>query len=81
MCTNFKELKINLVRFTGLVYVHKEHGDKWMQQNIIFMYGLYEKDFFHEGFQVFKDVFQLCTNSALARNYPGVPFYFDPVDH
>jgi len=31
--------------------------------------------------KIFKGVFQLCTNSVVARIFPGVPFYFDPVDH
>ncbi|MEJ2051341.1 MAG: cellobiose phosphorylase, partial [Calditrichota bacterium] len=81
LCTDFKELKLNLGRITGFVYGNKEHGSKWMQQNIMFMYGLYKRNFVREGYEVFKDVFQLCTNSAVARIFPGVPSYFDPEDH
>lgn len=81
LCTDFKELKLNLGRITGFVYGNKEHGSKWMQQNIMFMYGLYKRNFVREGYEVFKDVFSLCTNSAIAKIFPGIPSYFDPDDH
>jgi cellobiose phosphorylase len=51
--TNFKELKLNLGRITGFVYGHKEHGSKWMQQNNMFMYGLYKRNFVCEEYEVF----------------------------
>jgi cellobiose phosphorylase len=81
LCTNFKELKLNLGRITGFVYGHKEHGSKWMQQNIMLMYGLYKRNFVKEGFEIFSDVFRLCCQSEIARIFPGVPSYFENGDH
>ena len=81
LCTDFKELKLNLGRITGFVYGNKEHGSKWMQQNIMFMYGLYKRNFVREGYEVFRDVFSLCTNSAIAKIFPGIPSYFDSENH
>ena len=34
-----------------------------------------------KNMKFFKGIFQLCTNSVVARIFPGVPFYFDPVGH
>jgi cellobiose phosphorylase len=81
LCTDFKELKLNLGRITGFVYGHKEHGSKWMQQNIMLMYGLYKRNFVKEGYEVFRDVFSLCTRSEVAKIFPGVPSYFENGDH
>jgi cellobiose phosphorylase len=81
LCTDFGELKLNLGRISGFVYGHKEHGSKWMQQNIMLMYGLYKRNYVKQGYEVFGDVFRLCTNSAVARIFPGVPSYFEPGDH
>lgn len=80
VCTDFKELKLNLGRITGFLYGQKEHGSKWMQQNIMFMYGLYKRGFVNEAYQVFKDVADLCLDSGTARVFPGVPSYFEPGD-
>ncbi|MEJ2545175.1 MAG: hypothetical protein P8Y99_13995, partial [Calditrichaceae bacterium] len=81
VCTDFKELKLNLGRITGFVYGHKEHGSKWMQQNIMFMYGLFKCGHIDEGHQILDDIFNLCIDSATARIYPGIPSYFEPGDH
>lgn len=81
LCTDYKELKLNLGRITGFVYGHKEHGSKWMQQNIMFAYGLYKHGYIYEGYQVLNDVFELCMDSGKARIFPGIPSYFEPGDH
>jgi cellobiose phosphorylase len=81
LCTDFKELKLNLGRITGFIYGHKENGSKWMQQNIMLMYGLYKRGFVKEGYGVFRDVFRLCCRSEVAKIFPGVPSYFENGDH
>ncbi|MBN1408012.1 MAG: cellobiose phosphorylase [Calditrichaceae bacterium] len=81
LCTDFKELKLNLGRITGFVYGHKEHGSKWMQQNIMFMYGLFNSGYICKGHQILDDIFDLCMNSGTAGIFPGIPSYFEPEDH
>ena len=81
VCTDFKELKLNFGRISGFMYGHKEHGSKWMQQNIMFMYGLFKNGYAEEGHQILNDIFDLCLNSGTARIFPGIPSYFEPGDH
>ncbi|MBW6459529.1 MAG: cellobiose phosphorylase [Bacteroidales bacterium] len=80
LCTDFKRLNLNIGRITGFTYGYKEHGSKWSQQNIMFAYGLYRRGFAEQGFEIFKELFQLCTDSPKALIFPGIPSYFEPVD-
>jgi len=80
ICTDFKELKLNLGRITGFVYGHKEHGSKWMQQNIMFMYGLFKSGYINEGHNILDDISGLCLDSGTSRIFPGIPSYFEPED-
>jgi cellobiose phosphorylase len=77
LCTDFSELDLQIGRITGFVYGNKEHGSKWMQQNIMLAYGLYKRGFIHKGYEVINEVYRLCNNSAVAKIFPGIPSYFD----
>ncbi|MEJ2053229.1 MAG: hypothetical protein P8X42_04850, partial [Calditrichaceae bacterium] len=81
LCTDFKELKLNLGRISGFVYGHKEHGSKWMQQNIMFMFGLFKNNHIEEGHQILSDIFNLCMDSGTSGIFPGIPSYFENGDH
>ncbi len=81
LCSNFNENKLYFGRLTGFIYGHKEHGGKWMQQNVMYMYGLYKRGFVKEGYEVYSDVFKLCNDSATARIFPGIPSYFELDGH
>lgn len=80
LCRPFKQLDLNVGRLTGFVYGYKEHGSKWMQQNIMLAYGLYERGFISRAYQVVDEVFQLSTNSKYSKIFPGIPSYFEPGD-
>ena len=80
LCTEFKELDLNIGRITGFNYGYKEHGSKWSQQNIMFMYGLYSRGFVKEGHELFKDIFKLGTDSSTSLIFPGIPSFFEPSD-
>lgn len=80
LCTDFKRLNLNIGRITGFTYGFKEHGSKWSQQNIMLMYGLYMRGFATEGYAIFRDIFDLSTNSSKALIFPGIPSYFEPGD-
>lgn len=77
LCSNFHEDKMYFGRLTGFIFGHKEHGGIWMQQNTMFIYGLYKRGFVKEGYEVFKDVYTLCNDSATAKMFPGIPSYFE----
>jgi hypothetical protein len=46
----------------------------------MFMHGLYMRGFATEGFEIFKDIFHLSTDSSKALIFPGIPSYFEPGD-
>ncbi len=80
LCTDFKEVDMNIGRLTAFTYGFKEHGSKWMQQNVMLAYGLYRQGFAKEGSQVLQDVYRLATDSKNARIFPGLPSFFEPGD-
>ena len=80
LCTDFKRLNLSIGRITGFTYGYKEHGSKWSQQNIMLIYGLYKRGFVKQGFEIFRDILQLSTDSSTALIFPGIPSYFEPGD-
>ena len=80
LCTEFRQLDLNIGRITGFTYGHKEHGSKWSQQNIMFMYGLFRRGFTQQGNEIFREMFNLSTDSSNALIFPGIPSYFEPGD-
>lgn len=80
ICRPFEELDLNVGRISGFAYGHKEHGSKWMQQNIMLAYGLYERGFSKKANQVLDEVFHLSTNSRHSKIFPGIPSCFEPGD-
>lgn len=77
LTTEFKEVDLNIGRITGFVYGHKEHGSKWMQQNIMLAYGLYKQGLVEQGYEVMKDVYDIANNQEVAKIFPGIPSYFN----
>lgn len=75
--TDLKELKLNLGRVAAFAYGFKEHGSKWMHQNIMFLYGLYNRGFIKEGHEVFKDIYQLVMKSERSKIFPSIPSFFN----
>jgi cellobiose phosphorylase len=80
LCTDFKELNLNIGRITGFTYGYKEHGSKWSQQNIMLMYGLYKRGFVADGAEIFREIYQLSVDSGKSLIFPGIPSYFEPGD-
>lgn len=81
LCSNFKEDELYFGRLTGFSYGHKEHGGIWMQQNVMYMYGLYKRNFVNEAYQVFNDIYKLCNTPEIAKTFPCIPSYFEPDGH
>lgn len=75
--TDLKELKLNLGRVCAFAYGYKEHGSKWMHQNIMFLYGLYSRGFVNEGYEVFKGIYKLVKNSGQSKIFPSIPSFFN----
>ncbi|MBS3821404.1 MAG: cellobiose phosphorylase, partial [Phycisphaerae bacterium] len=77
LCSEFKEDRMYFGRLTGFVFGHKEHGGKWMQQNVMYILGLYRRGFVNEAYEIFTDVFTMCHNSKISKIFPGIPSYFE----
>ncbi len=79
--TDLKELKLNLGRVCAFAYGYKEHGSKWMHQNIKYLYALYQRGFVDEGYSVFKGIYKLVMDSGRSKIFPSVPSFFNRYGH
>ncbi|MBS3733971.1 MAG: cellobiose phosphorylase [Phycisphaerae bacterium] len=77
LCTDFGELKLDFGRVTGFVYGYKEHGSIWNQQNMMYMYGLYQRGRVRAGYEVFRDIYALVMDSGRSKIFPCIPSFFD----
>ena len=68
---------MNVGRITGFVYGHKEHGSKWVQQNIMLAYGLYKQGLVTQGNEIMQEVYEIANNTEEAQIFPGIPSYFN----
>lgn len=80
LCTAFDKVDMDIGRITGFIYGHKEHGSKWMQQNIMFAHGLYSHGRQKQAYRLINEIYTLCTDSNTSLTYPGIPSYFAPGD-
>jgi cellobiose phosphorylase len=77
LTSEFKNIDLNIGRITGFVYGYKEHGSKWVQQNIMLAYALYDIGLVAQANEIMKEVYEIANNTATAKIFPGVPSYFD----
>ena len=75
--TEFKELKLNFGRVTAFAYGYKEHGSIYNHMNVMYFMGLYRRNRVREGYEVFRDVYRLCADSASSLMFPGMPSFID----
>lgn len=77
LTSEFKNIDLNVGRITGFVYGQKEHGSKWIQQNIMLAYGLYKQNLVTQGNEIMQEVYTIANNTQTAKIFPGIPSYFD----
>jgi cellobiose phosphorylase len=77
LTSEFKNIDLNVGRITGFVYGHKEHGSKWVQQNIMLAYGLYNQGLVAQGNEIMQEVYEISNDTETAKIFPGIPSYFD----
>ncbi len=77
LTTEFKSVDLKVGRITGFVYGYKEHGSKWIQQNIMLAYALYKLDLVDEANEIMNDVYEICNNQKKAKIFPGIPSFFN----
>jgi len=80
LCTPYPEIDLNIGRITGFVYGFKEHGSKWMQQNIMFMHALFHRNKIDQATEMFHEIYSIAQNSGVSKTFPGIPSYYEPGD-
>lgn len=80
LCTPYPEIDMNIGRITGFVYGFKEHGSKWMQQNIMFMHALFHRNKVDQATEMFQEIYSIAQNSSVAKTFPGIPSFYEPGD-
>jgi cellobiose phosphorylase len=75
--TNFGENKMNMGRFMGFAYGHKENGSIFSHMNIMYAASLLKRGFVREGRAIIDNIYNYATNINQAKCYPNIPEYFD----
>ncbi|MGC9451728.1 MAG: GH36-type glycosyl hydrolase domain-containing protein [Oceanipulchritudo sp.] len=78
--SDYHEVLMNYGRITGYAYGFKEHGSKWMQQNAMLMFGLYQRGLAAEAYEVYRDIRSLCMDSGTTRTFPCIPSFIDRTE-
>ena len=65
----------NFGRGFALIYGEKETGGMFSHMAVMFANALYRRGFVHEGYEVLTNIYSLCSNTAKAKIYPGIPEY------
>lgn len=65
----------NFGRGFALVYGEKETGGMFSHMIVMFLNSLYRRGFVKEGYEVLSTHYRLCTDTAKAKVYPGIPEY------
>lgn len=75
--TNFGGIQQNLGRAFGFAFGHKENGAMFSHMSVMYANALYRRGFVHEGYKVLNSIYELSTDFARSRMYPGVPEYIN----
>lgn len=75
--TNFGAIQPNLGRAFSFAFGEKENGAIFSHMAVMYSYALYKRGFVNEGHRVLGGLFQMATNSARSRIFPGLPEYFN----
>jgi cellobiose phosphorylase len=74
--SDFKSQQHDLGRAFCFVYGDKENGAFFNHMAVLFSYGLYQRGFVKEGWEILSSIYQMAT-SPTAKIYPCLPEYFD----
>lgn len=75
--TDFNEVKLDLGRCFGFAFGHKENGAIFSHMAVMYANALYKRGFVHEGYTVWKLIYNHCRAFETARIYPGIPEYIN----
>ena len=75
--TNFGENKMDLGRFMGFAYGHKENGAMFSHMTVMYCYALLDNGFVEEGAKVLHDLIDYLLDIDKSKVLPGIPEYID----
>lgn len=75
--TDFGEIKSDLGRMFGFAYGEKENGAVFSHMAVMYANALYKRGFVREGYKALKALYDASSDFSHARQYPGIPEYFD----
>ena len=75
--TNFKENTLDMGRFMGFAYGHKENGSMFSHMAIMYAFGLFDNGFVKEGRKIIDAMYDYMSNIEKASILPGIPEYID----
>lgn len=75
--TDLGNNELNFGRCFSFAYGEKENGSVFCHMVVMYSYALYKRVFVHEAYEVFRSLFDLCTDVEKSGIYPGIPEYFN----
>lgn len=76
--TMFGENKMDLGRFMGFAFGHKENGAFFSHMTIMYAYSLMDNGFIVQGEKIIDDLIEYLLNINQSKILPGIPEYIDP---
>ncbi len=77
--TPFGENLMNLGRFMGFAYGHKENGAFFSHMTMMYAYSLLDNGYVIEGTDIIDDYVTYLLDINKSKILPGIPEYIDPV--
>jgi len=75
--TNFLENTMNMGRFMGFAYGHKENGSMFSHMAVMYAFSLLENGFVVEGRKIIDAIYHYMSNVDKAKILPGISEYID----
>jgi len=76
--TRFGVNKMNLGRFMGFAFGHKENGAFFSHMTIMYAYSLLDNGFVKEGTKILDDLSNYLLDINQSKILPGIPEYISP---
>lgn len=76
--THFGDNNMNLGRFMGFAFGHKENGAFFSHMTIMYAYALIDNDFVKEGVSILDDMAEYLQDINQSKILPGIPEYIAP---
>lgn len=77
--TNFKKNTMDMGRFMGFAYGHKENGSMFSHMAVMYAYSLFDNGYVLEGREIIDAIYHYMANIDKSHILPGIPEYIDQL--